>query len=191
MKGAFTLIELLVVTAIIAVLSTVILAAVLGVRGGNDQLQTREMIGHVQKALLVYQLNEDSFPAADNGYYVELDSSLDEGDLKNLKDFQSWPILNKLRFKAGLSVDSQFIDSTHSTHRLVDAWSQDIRYVLNDALDDNGRQAQGAFASWNWNASTSQAIRKPFAYVYSYGADNETGEQMDLWIFDDAQGAGK
>ena len=182
---ALTLVELLAVIGIIVALASLLLVAVVGTQQNYEELQTRSVCGDVTRSILLFAESENSLPAPDNDYYIEVDWTLDDNKTSVLKDFDNWPVLNKLVFKHELAFDHELLHETGSgdRRRLQDAYGQDIRYVLGDGVDDNGHQVEGQFDDWNWNPTTTSAIKKPYPYVYSYGPDNEAGTQFDLWIY--------
>ena len=180
-----TLVELLAVIGIIVALASVLLVAALGTQQNYEELQTRTICGDVTRSILLFAESENSLPAPDNGHFIEVDWTLDENKTSVLKDFENWPVLNKLAFKHDLAFDHELLHETGSgdRRRLQDAYGQDLRYVLGGMVDDNGHKAEGKFDNWNWNSVTASAIKKPYPYVYSYGPDNEDGTQSDLWIY--------
>ena len=99
MRNGFTLIELIAVMAIILVLASVLLVSLTGTQDSYMRLQTKNLTGEVTRVIQLFSQNENSFPAPDDSCFLEIDWSLDDNKASVLKDFDNWPVLNKLVFK--------------------------------------------------------------------------------------------
>ena len=136
--------------------------------------------------MLLFLQNAGSLPKPDNDFYIEYDPMLDMQDPMNITDsaYQTWPLINKLIVKSGLSIDHDLFyeTGTNTRRRFCDAWDQDIRYVIGSGMDDNGHTVEGLFTDWNWDVENAKPFLSTFPYVYSYGAGNSDGADTSLWI---------
>ena len=95
-RRAFTLIELLVVITLIAVLSTALLVGANALKRKAAQAQTAAFIGDLTTALIHLSTNDGSLPQPDNGSFIRYDPDLDLADTTELKDYATWPVMNKV-----------------------------------------------------------------------------------------------
>ncbi len=188
MQRGFTLIELLATMGIIVVLAVLIIAAVAGVGESYEKLETQYLVKSLSQSLDLYAVNENVYPAPDGSNFLEVDWTIDEDDVAQLKDFQTWPVLNKLGFKLQFTFNHDLLRAADADRkRLQDFYQQDLRYTLGEQ-DDNGHTVVGLFDDWNWNSDLAKAVDTPYPYVYSYGLDNADGSNTSVWIYNSKSG---
>lgn len=190
-RQGFTLIEMLSVTAIIILLASFLVPAVMGSQESFDRLAASDLVGGLLIALNIQKLESKGYPLPDNqestlktdaGYYIGVfrydRSDKNPGLVNRLVNAQ------KFSFDAGTMLDDDNV--------LIDGWGNPIHYVLGDAKNSKNlpsydntlpqdlnkpKDADIVPADSDWNIGDIPG----YPYIYSEGSDAGKGDKS--WIY--------
>ena len=189
-RQAFTLVELMIVMAIIAVLSALILTAVIGTQRSVDYMQTTTLVESLGFSMKIYQLDSRGYPFPDDSTNPADPDQKRIGFLRYDRTLNTPGIINHLVNVQGYAFDSNNL--LDENNHLTDAWGNAIIYVLgnyknrigntgydNTKPQDLNKPKDGDIpaADSNWNTKDSGK----FPYIYSTGEITEEGDSA--WIY--------
>ncbi|NQZ71246.1 MAG: prepilin-type N-terminal cleavage/methylation domain-containing protein, partial [Lentisphaeria bacterium] len=130
-KQAFTLVEILVVIAIIAILASLILAAVLGTQRSAELMQTSKLIDAIEISMRVYKLDGRGYPLPDDPIDATADTPGNRiGHLRYDRTEANPGIINHIIKVQGFNFDSNKL--LDENNHVTDNWDQPINYTLGD-----------------------------------------------------------
>ncbi len=191
LRRGFTLIEMLVVVAIILLLASLLVPAVMGSQESYDKMAATDLVGGLLIALNIQKLESKGYPLPDNqestnksdaGYYI--------GVFRYDRSDKNPGLVNRLVESQKFSFDAA--NMLNDDNILIDGWGNPIHYVLGNAAnsknlasyDDTKPQdlnkpkfADVAPLESDWNTGDIAG----YPYIYSEGADAGAGDES--WIY--------
>lgn len=187
----FTLIEIMIVVAVIALLASLLIPAVMGTRTAYDKTAAQDLVNGLVMALKIQKVEDGRYPLPDNQESTDkTDPGYYKGQFVYDRSDENPGLVNRLVTTQKFGFDAGRMLSEDNV--LIDGWNNPIHYVLGDAKNSKNlashdpdlpqdlnkpKDADSPPADSDWNTGDEAG----YPYIYSEGPDPARGEES--WIY--------